>query len=426
MIQLQEANDLILKDLEVILESAGGNSKPSREFLTAMTVVKNSQFIGQTPAQAGILKLAGVVLISIERPKPVEETRRPLKLSIARQSDADSAGVPEKNDGTALSVRTTEPQFTTIELEEKLLEGDVLWFAGSASAVGDLRKIPGLRAYESEEVGKLKENVHDRRLVQAVIARKGPLVGKTVKEVRFRTRYGAAVIAVHREGKRIHDHPGSIVLQAGDVLLLEAGNTFIGKSAENERSFALLSEVKDSAPPRLRLLLPALLITGLMLAFATWQIVSLLVCALIASICMVLCGILSEQEARDAVNWEVFVTIGCAFGIGTALENSGVANAVADGLVWVGESIGIGDAGLYGAVYLATVVISNIVTNNAAAALVFPIALDAAEQTGADPILMSYTLMLGASASFMTPFGYTTNLMIYGPGGYKVKSGDDL
>jgi len=72
------------------------------------------------------------------------------------------------------------------------------------------------------------------------------------------------------------------------------------------------------------------------------------------------------------------------------------------------------------------VVISNIVTNNAAAALVFPIALDAAEQTGADPILMSYTLMLGASASFMTPFGYTTNLMIYGPGGYKVKSGDDL
>ena len=188
----------------------------------------------------------------------------------------------------------------------------------------------------------MNENVHDRRLVQAVIARQGPLVGKTVKEVRFRTRYGAAVIAVHRDGKRIHEHPGNIVLQAGDVLLLEAGSTFIGKSAENERSFALLSEVKDSAPPRLRLLVPALVITAIMLIVATLQIASLLVCALVASILMVAMDILSEQEARDAVNWEVFITIASAFGIGTALVNSGVADAIATGLVSVGEAIGLG------------------------------------------------------------------------------------
>lgn len=188
----------------------------------------------------------------------------------------------------------------------------------------------------------MNENVHDRRLVQAVIARKGPLVGKTVKEVRFRTRYGAAVIAVHRDGKRIHDHPGNVVLQAGDVLLLEAGSTFIGKSAENEKSFALLSEVKDSAPPRLRLLVPALVITAIMLIVATLQIASLLVCALVASILMVAMDILSEQEARDAVNWDVFITIASAFGIGTALVNSGVADAIANGLVSVGEAVGLG------------------------------------------------------------------------------------
>ena len=108
-------------------------------------------------------------------------------------------------------------------------------------------------------------------------------------------------------GKRIHDHPGNIVLQAGDVLLLEAGSTFIGKSAENERSFALLSEVKDSAPPRLALLVPALLITLVMLIVATLGIASLLLCALVAAILMVAVGILSQQEARDAVNWEVYV-----------------------------------------------------------------------------------------------------------------------
>jgi di/tricarboxylate transporter len=151
-------------------------------------------------------------------------------------------------------------------------------------------------------------------------------------------------------------------------------------------------------------------------------------------------GILSEQEARDAVNWEVFVTIAAAFGIGTALVNSGVAGGVADFLVTVGTSVGEGckfvyfvnrnlsfsrqlsalcisrmsnvasffsAAGLFAAVYLATFLISNIVTNNAAAALIFPIAMDAAEQTGIDVVLMSYCVMLGASASFMSPFGYT-------------------
>jgi di/tricarboxylate transporter len=145
------------------------------------------------------------------------------------------------------------------------------------------------------------------------------------------------------------------------------------------------------------------------------------VCGLVASILMVVFGILSEAEARNAVNWDIYITIAAAFGIGQALINSGVADAIANFLVDVGTAIGIGDAGLLGAVYFATFLISNVVTNNAAAALIFPIAMDAAEQTGIDTTIMAYTLMLGASASFMSPFGYTTNLLIYGPGGYKYK-----
>lgn len=113
------------------------------------------------------------------------------------------------------------------------------------------------------------------------------------------------------------------------------------------------------------------------------------------------------------------IIIAAAFGIGTALKNSGVAGGVADGLVGLGKVLGLGDAGLYATVYLATFLISNVVTNNAAAALLFPIAMDSADSTGANKEIMAYTLMLGASASFMSPFGYTTNLLIYGPGGYK-------
>ena len=150
------------------------------------------------------------------------------------------------------------------------------------------------------------------------------------------------MISVHREGKRVHDHPGKIKLQAGDVLLLEAGPTFIRKNVHNDRSFALLAEVEDSAPPRLRLLIPALVLTAAMLIVYTAGVASLLVCALVASMLMVATGILSEHEAREAINWEVFVTIAAAFGIGTALVNSGVAGGIAEFLVNVGDALGIG------------------------------------------------------------------------------------
>lgn len=397
------------KDLQVIFvgENKGDadDAANSREFLTAMEVAPKSRLIGRSVAEIGLDKLTGVFLVSIDRPnkKSEEDIGRPEVLVniVPRATDAASS-----NEEASVSLQTVG--VAAISTDIPLLDGDVLWFAGSASALGDLRKIPGLVSSESEEVDKINEKIHDRRLVEAVVARRGPLVGKTVKKIRFRTRYGAAVIAVHREGIRVHDHPGKIKLQAGDVLLLEAGPTFIRKSVDNDRSFALLAEVKDSAPPRLRLLIPALVITIAMLAVFTANVgVSLFVCALVASILMVALGILSEQEARDAVNWEVYITIAAAFGIGTALVNSGVAAGIANFLVAVGEAIGIGDAGLLGAVYFATFLISNVVTNNAAAALLFPIALDAADQTGVDKIIMSYCLMLGASASFMSPFGYT-------------------
>ncbi len=151
------------------------------------------------------------------------------------------------------------------------------------------------------------------------------------------------------------------------------------------------------------------------------NISNLFVLGLIASIVMVSVGIISQQECRDAVNWEVYITIASAYGIGTALTSSGLANVIADFLVRIGLGIGIGAAGLYGAVYFATFLISNVVTNNAAAALMFPIAIQAANDTeGVSNEIMAYCLMLSASASFMSPFGYQTNLLIYGPGGYKV------
>jgi K+/H+ antiporter YhaU regulatory subunit KhtT len=339
---MQEVNsdEEVWRDLQVAFmneDQAVAEGGGTREFLTAMQIAPKSKLAKRTVAETGLDKLPGVFLVSIDRPTSKQQSteKKPKVTLISPDSVRD-----DRSEITSLP--TVDQIFTTISPDTLLAEGDVLWFAGSASAVGDLRKVPGLISYESEEVEKINEKVHDRRLVEAVIARRGPLVGKTVKEVRFRTRFGAAVIAVHRDGARVHDHPGKIKLQAGDVLLLEAGPTFIKKSIDNDRSFALLAMVEDSAPPRLTLLIPALVITAAMLTVFTAGVASLLVCALVASILMVCLGILSEQEARDAINWDVFITIAAAFGIGIALVNSGVAGGVANFLVDVGEAVGMG------------------------------------------------------------------------------------
>lgn len=428
-------------DLRVLFhgKEGKGNSQEdgsnlSREFLSAVTVAAKSEHIGKTVAEAGLDRQSGLFLVGVERPVTDRQTLRVsfARLSVPVDSAPSARSLASDGHGSEIaSIKEGGLPAGTIPVppEGHLKEGDVLWFAGSAIAIADLRKIPGLVSLEDEELKQIEEKIHDRRLVQAVVARKGPLGGKTAAEVGFRTRYGAAVIAVHRDGTRVQDHPGNIKLQAGDVLLLEAGPTFISRNTDNQHSFALISEVKDSKPPRLNKLIPALVFVLAMLIivaigpalFPDQNMSSLLVCGLVTSFIMVCLGIMSQQECRDAVNWDVYVTIACAFGIGTAMENSGLANVIANGLVSVGDALGIGYAGLFGAVYLATFLISNIVTNNAAAALMFPIAIQAAEDTGADQLLMSYNLMLAASASFMSPFGYTTNLLIYGPGGYKVK-----
>eukprot|EP00804_Cyclotella_cryptica_P014771 CCRYP_017400-RB/>CCRYP_017400-RB protein AED:0.13 eAED:0.13 QI:0/0.75/0.2/1/1/0.8/5/0/984 len=370
-----------LADESKVLKACSDGDEVQREFLTAMQVEKSSYLAGKTVAQVGIDKLPGLFLVSIDHPSTVPESTPPIE------------------------------HYTTIPLTNELSEGDVLWFSGSATSVGNLRKIPGLTLLESDEVMKMDEKASDRCLVEAVVSRNGPLLGRSVKELKFRSSYGAAVIAVHREGRRVHELPSNIKLQAGDVLLLEAGKSFLAANKNRyDTGFTLIAEVEDSSPPRFRMLIPAVVLTVGAYICDMLNLASLFGTAMAAAILMVACGVLSEAEARSAIQWQIYLTIAPAFGVGQALINSGVASAIASFLVEVGTAMGIGRAGLLGAVYLATVLMSQFVANNAAAALIFPIAMHAADRADIDNLLMAFAIMLASSAAFMTPFGYQTNL----------------
>jgi len=237
--------------------------------------------------------------------------------------------------------------------------------------------------------------------------------------VNFRTNYGAAVIAINRGGRRLHEHPGKVKLRAGDVLLLEAGPSFIKNKTINDNSFTLLSEVKNSAPPRLRMLIPTLVITVAMILVDAFIVKEIFASAVLASILLVAFGVLSLQEARDAINWTLYVTVGSAIGVGTALINSGISSSIANFFVRIGDSIGFGMAGLFGCIYLITVFLSYLVSSNVAVALVFPIVKQAASQSGADLVMLSYCVIFASSSCYMAPFSYTANSMIFGLGGYK-------
>ena len=426
------------RDLEIVGAGTGaGSDGVGKEFLIAVRVERRSQFIKKTADDAGLRALPGLYLVSIERPRAeagdsegsgvvtatgVRETAfAPVAGTVATAADPSAAAPVPTEVLTASASETSLAASVVDPTDDPLRAGDVLWFAGNASSIASVRKIPGLAPYSSDQVEKLNVNNQERRLIQAVVAKTGPLVGKSIRDIKFRSRYNAVVLAVHREGQRVHARVGDVVLHPGDVLLLDAGPDFHREAGHSGSGFALVSVLEDSAPPRLRLLVPVLLIAVAMIAVYTSGWVELIVAAVFAAAIMIACGALSEQEARDAVKWDVIVTIAAAFGMSRALQNSGVAGTVAATLVRVAEISSTGRVGLLVAVYLATFLISNVVTNNAAAALMFPIAAEAAERQGETLVGISFLVMLAASASFMSPFGYQTNLMVYGPGGYVFK-----
>ena len=346
-----------------------------KEYTVEMMVEEGGPLVGKSIEEAGLRHLQALYLVEIERGDEVLAAVGPY---------------------------------------ERLMAGDRLVFAGVSDSVVELQRIKGLRP-SADHAFNLEDKKHrERVLVEAVVSPQCALIGKTIKEGRFRMVYGGSVIAVARNGQRIAGKIGEICLEPSDTLLLDVRPPFLERH-RHSTDFLLISQVSDYLPIRHdRAWLAWLILAGVVVS-ATFEWLSMLKAALLGATAMLLTGCCSVAEWRKNIDGQVLLAIAASFGLGKALEVSGAASGIAHGFLGL-----VGDNPWLVLVYFyfLTVVLTELLSNNSVAVLMFPLALAIAEKLGVSYWPFVIAVMIAASMGFSTPIGYQTNLMVYGPGGY--------
>lgn len=345
-----------------------------REFTLEVMVEPGGPLVGKSVSEAGLRDQKSVYLVEIER------------------------------DGTLL---------TAVPSEERLHDGDRLVFAGDTQGITDLLRIRGIVASTSSDNQVLAADRPERRLVEAVVSPHCASIGETLRESAFLERYGAVIMAVARNGERLPGNLSSIKLQAGDTLLLEARPAFVTRQRYN-KDFLLINDLGEDSPKHEK----AYIAWGILLtlvAAAGLGIISMLTAAMTGAILMIVTKCCSVSQAERSLDLTVILTIAASFALGNAIESTGLASLLAQNII----DLSYGQAWLMLILtYLAVSILTEVITNNAAAILMLPIVLGMTEQANLAHEPFVFAIMMAASASFATPLGYQTNLMVYGPGNY--------
>ncbi len=293
--------------------------------------------------------------------------------------------------------------------------GDFLTLIGDTDAVLDLHEVSGLASSQQPHLPyEFRSARH--AYFEAVIAPESPLVGRSLVDVSFLARYQATVVAIHRAGEPIRGHLAREPLKPGDTLLVISDRGFADRWRDRN-DFLLISRLGGPSPVPTRQAAIVVAVGAAVVIGAGLDILPILHLSLLGALALVLLGILTPNEARDAIDFDVIVVIGAAFGLAAAVESSTLDLAVAS---LVEDTLGgFGAHGAMVGIIVVTITLSSIITNNAAAALILPIAITTASDFGVDARAAAIAVALSASASFMTPIAYQTNLMVYGPGGYR-------
>ncbi|MBI2893775.1 MAG: SLC13 family permease [Deltaproteobacteria bacterium] len=347
-----------------------------RNYLVEMLVNEGSPIVGLSIAEAGLRQLPGLFLMNIER----------------------------------------EGRFIgPVGPNERLSAADRLVFTGVAATVADLRRFVGLSPapeahYDPTAAGRRN------RLYEVVISASSPIVGITIKDASFRRRYDAAVIAAHRSGQRLPMKLGEIELKAGDTLMLEAAAGFYDAWV-NSTDFSLISRVRSEPPPEPRKAARAILVVSGMVLAVAFGWVPMVVASFVAAGLLLALGVLTPREASRSVDLPILAVIAGSIGLGEALQKTGAAAEIASRIVGLAGQHG--PVAILAATFVCTLLVTQFITNSAAAGLMFPIVVATADSASLDPRPFALVLAVATASSFLTPIGYQTNLMISGPGGYR-------
>ncbi|MEE9397916.1 MAG: SLC13 family permease, partial [Methylococcales bacterium] len=347
----------------------------ARKYTVEMIVQPQTDLDGKTIEQAGLRHLHGLYLVRIDR-----------------------------GDHTLHVVGPKE-----------ILSGhDRLFFVGIVDSIVDLKKIRGLITPEEEKLNNQPAK-ESRSLVEVVVSPSCPLLGKSIRKGRFRSYYNASVIAVARNGEHLNMKIGNIVLRTGDTLLLDTTDHFLLQQRDTT-DFLLVSAVENSQALRHNRSIIAILILLGMVISVTSNGFSMLNAALLAAGAMIITRCTSAVIAGKSIDWHVLVVIASSIALGKAVEKTGLATRAAE-LFLSGTHLGSTEVLI--SLFVFTALLTSVISNTAAAVLVFPIAVATSNALDISLTPLAITLMIAASASFATPIGYQTNLIVYGPGGYR-------
>jgi di/tricarboxylate transporter len=318
-------------------------------------------------------------------------------------------------DLTVINLIRDEKLVSNINRETLIQPDDILLLNGKAEDLMEALDKLGLALEAEKHTGLADIDDEKSQMVEATLAPRSAIVGRSLSSIRFRERYGFTALAIRRHGEMITERLSAAPLQFGDVLLLKGQRSRLRELNENNE-FLVLEPVKISLNRQKKMPIAIglmVLVVGLVL-FAGFNISLAMV---IGAVAMVLSGCLSMDEAYESIDWRTVFLVAGMLPLGTAMENSGAARYIAD-LMLSGLG-GLGPIGVMAGIYILAALITQPMSNAAAMVLVVPIALDAALSLGVNYLTFTLAAVIGAATSFITPVGHKANVLVFGPGGYK-------
>lgn len=296
-----------------------------------------------------------------------------------------------------------------------LLENDTLKVRCNIEKLKEISRKEGVIL---KPEGKFSEEdilFNEAKIVEAVITPNSRLIGKTIKNVSFRNSFGATVLAIRHRGKIMREKLANTILLPGDVLLIEVKRDWLPQLRKNT-AFILISEVTLTKMKKSKIFISILILSAVVLA-AAFNLMPIVATAIIGSVLLILTGCISLEEAYKAVDWKVIFLLAGLVTLGIALQKSGGAEFISLGIINLTKSSN--EYILVAIFFFLSMSLTAFMSNNASVALLIPIALVTAKTLGIDSRSLIMAVTFAASIDFMTPIGYQTNTMIYGPGNYK-------